>query len=112
MVGGPELSHVVKEFEDMGGISEQTECGRHHEQVKSVQVTFPKEVLSLVEVIDNLSNPFEEDSGGLYHIDTKDVMGDGVVQSIRHIITIENEKYSTFVKERFIERSNTITESI
>ena len=68
-------------------------------------------MLSLVEVMDNLSNSFEEDSGDLYRVDTKDVMGDGVVQSSRHIITIRNEQYMTFVKERFIERSNTITDS-
>ena len=99
MVARPELSHEVKEFEDMTGIFEQAECVRHHEQVKSVQVIFSKEVLSLVEVMDNLSNPFEDDSSDLYHIDTKDVMADGVVQSSKHIITIENEKYSTFERK-------------
>lgn len=103
MVAGPEISRMVKAFEDMTGISEQAEIGRHHEQVRSVQISFAKEVLSLVEVMDDLGNPFEEDSGDLYSLDTKDVMGNGIVQSIKQITTIGNEKYNTFVKERFID---------
>ena len=112
MVAGPEISRMVKEFEDMTGISEQAECGRHHEQVRSVQITFAKDVLSLVDVMDDLGNPFEEDSGDLYLLDTKDVMVDDIVQSIKQVTTIGNEKYSTFIKERFIDRSKPITDPI
>ena len=38
MIAGPEISRMVKEFEDVSGISEErVEKGRHHEQVKCMQ---------------------------------------------------------------------------
>ena len=66
MVAGPETARMVKEFEELIGISDQVERKRHHEQEASIQMKFAKEVTTLVEVYEELGNPFEEDSGELY----------------------------------------------
>ena len=38
---------------------------RHHEQTKSIQVTFAQHVKSMVEVIEEMGNPFVEESKDL-----------------------------------------------
>ena len=44
----------------------------HHEETASAQKTFAKDVQSLVTVIEELGNPFEEDSQDLLVLDIAD----------------------------------------
>ena len=60
---------MVAEFED--SIIGST---KHHEQSTAVQTTFAKEVKALVEVFDEIGNPFKEDNGDLLTLDTKLIM--------------------------------------
>ena len=66
MVAGPEIGRTIDGFE--------TACldnhngrdnDRHHEHTMAVQVTFASEVQALVEVIEDLGNPFMKESGDL-----------------------------------------------
>ncbi len=51
MVAGPEIARLVTEFENAAGIGQETQNSLHHEQTKSVQSTFKKEVKQLVTVV-------------------------------------------------------------
>ena len=62
MIAGPEVSRVVKEFEDTFLDTNNSDT-HHHEQASGVQKTFAEDVKSLVSVIDDMGNPFTEDSG-------------------------------------------------
>ena len=88
---------MVHECEDMIGISDSAEDGRHHKQVASVQALLAKNVHTLVEVIDELGNPFVEDSGDLYCLYAKNVMSDFVVKTIKEVTTVGMAKYEEFV---------------
>ena len=44
----------------------------HHDQTRSVQSAFAKYVHSLVSVIEDLGNPFEEESFDLLFLDSKE----------------------------------------
>ena len=81
MVAGPENARIVRQFEDVTSMSEQTESGKHHEQTCSIQVVFAKEMLVLlgIDVLEDLENPFEKDNGDLYNVATKEVMTATVV---------------------------------
>ena len=46
---------------------------QHHDQVASIQIYFARDVQSLVTVIEELGNPFEEESQDLLVIDTKEI---------------------------------------
>ena len=59
-----------------------------------------------------MGNPFEEDSKDLLVLDTKDIMGDGVVQTVQNVVIIGQKQYDTFVKERFEDRTKPVTETI
>ena len=61
MIAGPEVARMIEEFHD-----EQNHHGDkvnidHHDQTPSVQTSFAKDVCSLVSVMEDLGNPFEEE---------------------------------------------------
>ncbi|CAG2256073.1 unnamed protein product [Mytilus edulis] len=57
----------------------------HHENKTSVQKSFLKDIWSMVEVMNELGNPFMEDSQDLLVLDTKDIAPTSVVDTIRKI---------------------------
>ena len=74
MVAGPELARVSGEFEDHcldGGAGKTTRTNlKHHEQTASAQVKFATEVGALVKVLEDMGNPFMEESEDLLVLDS------------------------------------------
>lgn len=56
MIAGPELSRVVNEFEDT--LCNISASSRHHDQVPHVQMTFAKDVMSLIATFEELGIHF------------------------------------------------------
>ena len=112
MIAGPEIARIIQEFEQTSSNEVNEEKRRHHEQVPSVQASFKKDVLSLVSAIEEMGNPFEEDSTDLLVLDSKEIMDDTVVKTVKEVITIGQSQYNAFVKERFQERTKPVTEAI
>ena len=56
---------------------------RHHDQTLSVQASFTEDVRSLVKVMQELVNPFEEDSPDLVALDTKEIVGSPAIEAAR-----------------------------
>ena len=59
-----------------------------------------------------MCNPFTEESQDLFAIHTKDVMNGCVVDSVKNVVKLGEEQYQSFVKERFVERSKAVTETL
>ena len=108
MVAGPEVARVIEEFHD-----QQHHCGgeadrHHHDQTPSVQAAFAKDVCSLASVIDDLGNPFEEESTDLLVLDTKEISDHTSVEAVRNVRRIGKEQFQALTKERLIERSTSL----
>ena len=73
---------MVKEFELTYTVS-QHKKNVHHEQTPGVQKAFEKDVRNLIKEIDSMGNAFTEDSNELIVLDTKDIMPDCVVESVK-----------------------------
>lgn len=73
MVSGPEVSHLVSLYEMEAQSKEASNHFLHHEQTPHAQKTFLERVQKLSTVLLDLGNPFQEDSGDLFSIDTKEV---------------------------------------
>ena len=84
MVAGPELVRLTEEFElSIDGLHRRiTSETRHHEQTRKFQVTFAQNAQSLVEVIEEMGNPFFEDSKDLLRLDTRDMIDPAVASSV------------------------------
>ena len=71
MVAGPEVSHWVSQYEAASKAKDVTEGTDHHEQREKTQRLFHEKVGRLT--IQDMGNPFQEDSGDLLTLDTKDI---------------------------------------
>ena len=83
----------------VGPGAKRTIEGRHREQQPGVQSAFLKDVQSLTVVLQDMGNPFLEESNYLLVLDTKDIM-EPVAVTVRKVETIGQEQYSKFVDER------------
>ncbi|XP_014671080.1 PREDICTED: uncharacterized protein LOC106811872 [Priapulus caudatus] len=101
MIAGPEVARVIHEL-DLKNSSKAKHRDCHHEQTPSTQRRFATDVHSVVGVFEDMGNPFTETSADLIAMDTKVVMADEVIQSIRHAEEIGKAQYKAFVDERIM----------
>ena len=111
MVSGPEMARVIGEFEASTEKSKKLDS-RHHEESKHVQKAFARDVESLANTIEEMGNPFTEDSGDLLALDSRDIADPAVTDTVRRIEKIGEEQYETFVKERLVNQTKPISDPI
>ena len=112
MIAGPEVARVIEEFHK--GL-DQCSCKTntaHHDQTPTVQTIFGKDVLSLISVMEDLGNPFEEESTDLLVLYSIEIADHVAVEAIINAQRIGEEQFEAFVKERLIERSKAIDDVI
>ena len=114
MVSGPEVMMVTGEFEaTIEGLQKETSTAtHHHEHTKSKQVTFAQHVVKLVEVIEEMGNPFLEESSDLLKLDTRDIIDPSVAASLNQALEIGQQPYEHFTTERLIDQSVQISQRI
>ncbi len=108
MVSGPEMARIIGEFE----ISTKDKDCRHHEQRKHVQMAFARDVKALSEAIDEMGNPFSEESSDLLVIDNRNIADTAVADMVHHIEKLVCDQYQTYVEERLVSQTKPITDSI
>ena len=108
MVAGPEVARVIVEFDDFNMHPSNQEETRHHEETPSVQNTFARDVRSLLAVIEELGNPFEEDSQDLLVLDTKEIADPAVIETVRNAKQIGQDQFEAFSKECIVDRTKSI----
>jgi len=97
MVAGPEIARIVADFENFNA---QSRDNRHHEQEPAVQEVFKKHVRSLTDVIEEMGNPFREESQDLLVLHSKVIVDKSVADTVRKLESLGAEQYETFVRER------------
>ena len=101
MLSGPEMARVVNEFE--AGMVPDTgtkENSKHHEEHRSFQVTFFKDVKSFAAAVEDLGNPFLEETGDLFTLDTKVIAEESAVSRMRHIESLGKEQFLSLTRLR------------
>ena len=112
MVAGPEVSKVISEYENSCIGPRKQQSRRHHEQVPGVQKHFAKHVKDLVAAIQEMGNPYTEESNDLVTLDTKDVMNASVVQTLNIIQNLGVHQYDEYVDRRIKNRRTPINDTI
>ena len=114
-VCSPEAARAVAEFKEgtVLRVSDHTEF-HHHEDTKSFQQKFAKDVDSFKTAMEQLGNPFlvDDDSTELIQLDTKDVMCDEVVATVRSIEKIGTKNFQDFRKNRIISQAIKLDDTI
>ena len=124
MVSGPEMSRIIKDFElsqelirNIPKQEEQEEQEgqddlRHHEQIKGVQNTFWKQVNAVCSTIEEMGNPFADQTGDLFVLDTRDIADSKVVETVRTVEQLGKDQYQQFVTKRLQERTTPLFDTI
>ena len=92
--------------------SEGPNSHRHHEESSSAQLAFANDVQSLIQVIDDLGNPFEEKSSDLLVLHTKEIADPSVIKTVRLAKTIGKRQFESFTNDRIVERTRAIEEPL
>ena len=108
-VAGPEGTRIVAEFESLKSHNQAT-VQQHHEQHPQVQTSFIKEVKSLVAVMEEMGNPFLQQSQDLLILDTRDILDPSVGESVRKAEELGEKQYCDFVNDRLVKRNVPITD--
>ena len=78
----------------------------------SVQKASLKDVQALISVLEEMGNPFTEDSTELIVLDTKEIMPECVFQAIKTAKQKGQSQYYTFVEEKLVKCSKARTDTI
>ena len=102
MVSEPEIPRIIKEVELSQELvrniarQEEQEDVRHHEQIKGVQNTFWNQVNAVCGTIEEMGNPFEDQTGDLFALDTRDIADSKVVETVRTVEQLGNDQCQQF----------------
>ena len=99
MVAGPETARMLQKYDEKH-FKAKIDIESQHEQTPSVQKRFASRVNSVTDVIDEIGNPFSDTSKVLYALDTKVIMPDSAIHSIRTAEDLGKAQYKAFVQER------------
>ena len=99
MVAGPEISRLVDEFSALSGNQQSKTSQKHHEEILSFQRDSLTKVNKLKDTISVLGNPFEEESADLYVLDTKEVVGSCVNETMKQLVHIGQKQYEKVVND-------------
>ena len=110
MLAGPNCARMVEEFEAIH--DPPPSSTGHHEEGRSLQATFRKDISSFMKVVGQLSNPFVATSLELVAFDTQNVMAESVVASLSEIREVCQTLHAAYVRERLEDLSVPISDII
>ena len=111
MVSGPEISRIINHFELsqelVRNIAKQAEYEdlRHYEQMKGVQNTFRNQVNAVCSIIEEMGNPFADQTGEMFVLDTRDIADSKVVETVRTAEQLGKDQYQQLVTKKLHERT-------
>ena len=95
--GWTKISRLVANYETVSGAKDAKKSNRHHEQTDTVQRAFCEKVKQLTKVMEEMGNPFEEESGYLLTLDTKDIADPSAAQLIATHHERGKDKFNSFM---------------
>ena len=112
MLSGPKMAQLVNEFDTCAAPETNPKSRFHHEAAKGFQAAFHRDVMSLVQVFEDLGNPFDKEGTELTVLDTEVVADEEGASRMRQIEKTGMKQRDTFIKERLIEQKTPLCEPI
>jgi len=95
ITAGPELARLIAEFE-MSTVANE---GLHHEDHPGILTAFVTDVTKLVNVLEQLGNPFEEQYD-LVVLHNRNIVSDDTAKQAVNVVDIGSKQYDDFVASR------------
>ena len=84
----------------------------HHDSSRATKRKFQQDVKLLASAIEDLGNPFADDSLDVHALDTKLVTSKEAIRDFNQLLTTRNEQVQQFYKQRLLNREVPITDAI
>ena len=104
LLAGPEQAQLIQEFEEQFVIEKEGEFFHRNEGL-STQKNFKLHVLSLVEAIKDMGNPFLDQSEEPLTLDTGNFLDESVVETVRTIEELGKEQFKSYYKSVLVDRT-------
>ena len=112
MICGPEIAHVIQEFERcLEGIAEVL-SPEHHEQSPAFQAEFTADVTKLVAVIQEADNSFAERSSDFLNLQGTEMISPSVHDFMKEMLKIGEQQYGSFVEERLKTKTKNFSDPV
>jgi hypothetical protein len=98
MIAGPEVSHLVAQYESASEAKDADENTRHHEQTEHTQKAVFDKVQKLYTVMKDMGNPFMDETGDLFTLDTKCIAHPSVAEMISSHYDNGKTRFNEFMK--------------
>lgn len=112
MVAGPQVSHIVEQYEAASVAKEAAEKTSHHEQTPRAQRDFLGKIQKLCHAMRDLGNPFQEESQDLLTLDTKDIADPSAAKMIITHYERGKTRFQEFIEGLALEEVTTFYEPI
>ena len=110
LICGPEISQLMEECKNVN--ESMSQVWEHHDFSDPVQGNFHKDVKSLLSVLEDFGNPFEEDSNDLFDLETKIVIPEIVAQKLHELENIRDKQFWDFIENRDWKQSVPLSDTI
>ncbi len=107
MVSGLEMESAISEFETTTRTRNETDI-HHHEQSKHAQKAFIHDVKVLTHTIQDMGNPFCENTSDFLVLDTTDVVDSAVVDIFNQIKQLWLDQHDAFVQPYLLNQTKLI----
>ena len=107
MIDGPEQARLMEEFVTQYS-PDIAEKHYHHEEGFSTQKLFKQQVVSLIQTIKDMGNPFLETSPELLNLDLQNVMDDSVSETVRSVEALGKDQYQKYRKTVILDCTHSI----
>jgi len=115
MVAGLEVRLIEEFIQDAAEPENRSQDTKRHDQSASVQTctAFLINVQSVIRMMEDFRNSFEEDSQDLLVLDTKEIAAPpGDVDAVRRAHKVGQVQFDNFARERLVERTKPIVDAI
>ena len=80
--------------------------------MKGVQNTFRNQVNAVCSIIEEMGNPFADQTGDLFVLDTRDIAASKVVETVSTVGQLGKDQYQQFVTKKLQERTAPLFDTI
>ena len=98
MVAGPAIAQIIAQYEEASVLRDVFEKTNHHEQTPACQKSFLGMVQRLTTTLEEMGNPFQEESGELLSLDTKTIASSCNAAKIATHISHGNSSFKAFLE--------------
>ena len=84
----------------------------HHDFSNSVQSIFHKEVKSLLPALEDVGNPFDDDSNNLLDLETMIFVPEMIAQILHKLENVGEKQFQDFIEQRVWKRSGPLSDTI